>query len=114
MAHTESHKSHAQQYLVVLLCLLVLTVITVWIAQYDFGAMNLIVAMIVASIKAGLVALIFMHLKHENPLLWLYVFIPLVLVGLLLGGVFIDEPFRTKGQVVDEHYVSESTTAGHH
>lgn len=48
--------------------LLCLTVITVWIAQFDFGSMNTIIAMLVATVKASLVALFFMHLLHDERL----------------------------------------------
>lgn len=74
--------------------LMVLTVITVWISRFNFGSMNLVIAMFIASIKAALVALYFMHLKYENKLLWIYVTFPLFLLALLLAGVFIDNPFR--------------------
>jgi cytochrome c oxidase subunit 4 len=77
--------------------LMVLTVITVVVAKvkaFDFGSLNLVIAMAIASVKASLVALYFMHLKYENPILWIYVAFPLILLGLLLGGVFIDQPFR--------------------
>ena len=75
--------------------LLVLTVVTVGVAQFDFGNWNIIVAMFVASIKAALVAMFFMHLKYEDPFTWIYAVIPLFLLFLLIGGVFIDNPFRT-------------------
>lgn len=75
--------------------LLVLTIITVWVAQIDFGVMNIVVAMIIASIKATLVALFFMHLKYENPVTWLYAFFPLFLLALLIGALFLDNPYRT-------------------
>ena len=64
--------------------LLALTVITVWVAQYDLGALNLIVAMTIACVKATLVALFFMHLKYASKLY------SVVLVGaLLMVAVFI-------------------------
>lgn len=93
--HSElGHIVPLKVYRTVLVILLVLTIITVAIAQFDFGNMNLVVAMVVASVKAALVALFFMHLKYENPITWLYAAIPIFLLGLLLGGVFIDDPFR--------------------
>lgn len=74
--------------------LVCLTVITVGVASLDFGAFNMVVAMGIASVKAGLVALFFMHLKYEDPLTWLYVFFPLFLLALMIGLIFIDNPFR--------------------
>ncbi|NDB08617.1 MAG: hypothetical protein EBX97_08180, partial [Actinobacteria bacterium] len=39
--------------------LVFLTVITVAASRVDFGTLNLVIAMLIASVKAGLVALIF-------------------------------------------------------
>lgn len=60
--------SHIKGYMMVFCALLVLTGVTVALSYFDFGSMqaNIIIGMIVASIKAGLVALIFMHLNHER------------------------------------------------
>lgn len=74
--------------------LMVLTVITVVVSNFNFGSMNIVIAMFIASIKAGLVAMYFMHLKYENKLLWVYVTFPLFLLALLILGIFIDNPFR--------------------
>ena len=71
-------------YLAVGSGLLVLTVITVVVAQMDFGPMNLLIAMGIAVIKATLVAMFFMHLKYDNKIYML------VFSGsLLFLGVFI-------------------------
>ena len=55
-------------YLSVGVTLLGLTVITVWVAQYDLGPINLLVAMLIAAVKVSLVAMFFMHLKYDNKL----------------------------------------------
>lgn len=100
MSHTEDHSHELghivpfQTYIKVLGTLLFLTFITVLVAQFDFGNWNIVVAMLVASVKALLVALFFMHLKFEHPVTWMYAFIPIFLLGVLLAGVFIDNPFR--------------------
>jgi cytochrome c oxidase subunit 4 len=46
--------------------LLVLTAVTVAVSRIDLGAMNVAVALGIASLKAVLVALFFMHLKYEH------------------------------------------------
>ncbi|AKU92804.1 cytochrome C oxidase subunit IV family protein [Vulgatibacter incomptus] len=46
--------------------LLFLTFITVFISQFHFGDWNLVVAMAVAVVKASLVVLYFMNLKHDH------------------------------------------------
>ena len=55
-------------YIKVLSALLVLTVLTVIVAQMDFGFFNVLIAMGIATIKAALVLLFFMHLKYDNKL----------------------------------------------
>lgn len=91
---TQAHHSHAQFYTMIFGILVVLTIVTVVASRIDFGIMNLVIAMGIASVKAGLVALFFMHLKYENPLTWLYAAFPLVLLALLIGLLYLDEPLR--------------------
>jgi len=91
----EEHESHTKLYAYILGYLLFLTLITVVTAKFmHFGEWDILVAMLIASVKAGLVGLYFMHLKYENPLIWLYVAFPIFLIFLLLGGIFIDNPLR--------------------
>lgn len=68
---TEAHADvavHVRSYMLVFAALLVLTGVTVALSYMDFGSLeaNIIIAMIVATVKASLVALIFMHLNHEK------------------------------------------------
>lgn len=65
-AHSYSHAK--KTYSAVLAALLVLTVITVLVAGVHFGSpsVNVIVALVIASAKASLVALFFMHLLYDN------------------------------------------------
>ena len=44
--------------------------ITVLVSYVDLGMMNVVVALLIASVKASLVALVFMHLKSEDRLVW--------------------------------------------
>jgi len=86
MSHTHTHEHHVtgpKTYGAVLLALLVLTVITVGASYVDFGSMNTVVAIIIATVKASLVALFFMHLRHDkfNALIFLG--------GLLFLAVFV-------------------------
>jgi caa(3)-type oxidase subunit IV len=84
--HTHEHEHHItgpRTYGAILGALLVLTVITVWVAQFDFGAANTVVALLVASFKGALVALFFMHLRHDK-------FSAVIFVGgLFFLGVFL-------------------------
>ena len=49
-----------------ILALLILTVITVLVSLVDFGWLNLIIAMGIATAKAALVLMYFMHLKYDD------------------------------------------------
>lgn len=65
----KSHTPHilpVSLYLTIGAALLVLTMVTVTVSQYDFGPYNLVIAMMIASIKALLVAFFFMHLWFDS------------------------------------------------
>jgi len=68
------------RYLAVAGALLVLTFVTVGVALIDFGKpWNLVVAMLVASVKASLVVLYFMNLRHDHDRINAVVFASAVL-----------------------------------
>lgn len=77
-------------YLNTLLSLLVLTVLTVAVARVDLGALNVAVAILVASTKALLVCMFFMHLKFEGKLIIAYAIYPIILLILMVGGILED------------------------
>ncbi len=83
-------------YLNVFIALIVLTIITVITAKFvDLGVFNIVLAMIIASAKALVVALFFMHLKFEDAITWLYALFPVALLLIMMAGIFIDNPLRT-------------------
>jgi cytochrome c oxidase subunit IV len=61
--HTE-HIVPPKIYLTIILTLLVLTGATVWAAYVDLGRFNIVVALAIATVKATLVVLFFMHAKY--------------------------------------------------
>ena len=112
MSH-DSHHSHGDHgsqlghivpkevYLKVFVTLLALTVLTVVVAHIDISAgWNLVIALVVASAKAILVLLFFMHLKYENSTTWAFVLFPIILVFVLIGGVYSDNPLRVHTEPV--------------
>jgi cytochrome c oxidase subunit 4 len=82
--HSKPHVLPLSTYLMVGSALLVLTFVTVLVAQFHFGEWNLIVAMAVAAVKATLVLLFFMHLKYDNKI-YAYAF----LISIAFLAVFI-------------------------
>ncbi len=55
--------------------------------------------MSIASFKAGIVALYFMHLKFEDRLTWLYAIYPLALLVLLIGFTILEHSTRIPVEV---------------
>ena len=75
----------AKGYLVIFGALMVLTVITVGVSYLDLPATpTVLVAIAIATAKATLVAMFFMHLKGERPM----VYWPLGLTAVLFAALF--------------------------
>lgn len=87
-------KRDAITYAGVLVILLILTVITVGASYIDFGSGNVVIALAIATVKASLVGLIFMHLLHGKPIDGLILVAGFLLLGLFLGFCFIDVDSR--------------------
>ncbi|MEN3940400.1 cytochrome C oxidase subunit IV family protein [Prosthecobacter sp. SYSU 5D2] len=70
-SHEEIHKS-IKRIKIIGLVLAFFTIVTVWLSTVELPthSLNILVGMIVATFKAGLVALIFMHLNHEAKLIY--------------------------------------------
>lgn len=95
--NTHSHDSHEHHhpgpktFAIVWVLLMILTGITLWVGMVDFGLFDPVVAMTVATVKASLVALYFMHLKFEDKLTWVYAVYPLLLLFLLIITTVIEK-----------------------
>ena len=79
---------------VVWLLLLVLTALTVMITSLDLGGYKVLGALVIASIKAGLVIAVFMHMKYEGWLLRVFLFAALVTLAIFIGLTFVDVLYR--------------------
>jgi len=84
-----------QTYILVWVGLVILTGITVSIAGMNLGRLNVLLVLLIAAIKSGLVLSYFMHLKYETGLLF-RLMIPIVLAALtiFIGLTFTDIAFR--------------------
>ena len=79
--------------------LVVLTLITVGASYIDFGSGNTVIAILIATMKASLVAVFFMHLRHDKPF-HAYVFVmAFVFLGIFLLLTLDD--LGTRGQLDD-------------
>jgi cytochrome c oxidase subunit IV len=64
----KEHTDHIVQpgtYVVIIITLLILTGLTVYAATIDLERFNIVVALAIATLKATLVVLIFMHAKYS-------------------------------------------------
>jgi len=89
--HKAGDEHHGMgRYVLVWLALLVGTLVTVFTGRMDLGSANLPIAMIIASTKALLVVLFFMHLWESTGVNRLIFAVSVVFVLVLLAGVFGD------------------------
>ena len=78
-------------YVTIFLALMVGTTLTVIAAFYDFpGPLNAVVALTIASIKATLVVLFFMHVRYSGRLIWLVIVAALLWLAIMFAITFSD------------------------
>ncbi len=74
--------------------LLVLTAATIAVTRFDLGGLKVIGALTIACTKAGLVIAFFMHMKYENRLLQILLFVAVVTLAIFIGLTFFDVLYR--------------------
>ena len=89
------HVSPKSVYYSIFGALMALTAITVFAAFVNLGNLNFPVAMAIATIKATLVVLFFMHVKYSSHLTKLVVATSLFFLVILLSETFMD--YATRG-----------------
>lgn len=100
---SEAHAPHGHHvtsvatYIKVWGALMVLTVLTVAVTYVDLGPLNMVLAMGIATIKAALVALIFMHLWHDERFNLVVLGGSLLFVAIFMAFTLIDP--LTRGAV---------------
>jgi cytochrome c oxidase subunit 4 len=80
--------------------LMLCTYLTVQIAFFDLGALNVVAALTIAIFKATLVVLFFMHVRYSTRLTWLVVAGSIFWLGILLAltmGDYLTRGWRTYG-----------------
>ncbi len=91
------HKNHISSYksqIIVLLTLIVLTILTVAITSIHLGPFNTTAAMLIASVKAAIVLLYFMHLKFDEKIYILMVALVLTIYIVVIVITFFDYFYR--------------------
>ena len=97
--HTDDISKHVRGYLIIGGTLIVGTVLTVLASYVDLGhSWNIVLALVIATVKASLVALYFMHLISEKQMIYtVLAFTAFFFVGLMFHtiGAYHDFPALT-------------------
>ena len=108
------------KFLVFICCLLLfLTAVTVWVSRYDFTEINIaemgiIMALLVATVKATFVGLYFMHLRWDRPFLG-FIFVGSLLFVVLFIGLALTDTMEYQPEIIkgDTPKVTEAMESLH-
>jgi len=98
--HTSTHDNHDANapkiYAAVLGALLILTFITVGASKIQFGSgmVNVVIALTIATVKASLVGLFFMHLIHDKAMNAIILVSSFIFLGVFIGFCYTDQSTR--------------------
>jgi cytochrome c oxidase subunit 4 len=92
--HLEHHIVSPGTYLAIILTLLTFTGITVWAAYVNLGRFNIFLALAIATFKATLVVLFFMHAKYSPKRTQLVIIAGVFWLALLLFMTMSDYATR--------------------
>ena len=82
-------------YYVIFTTLMLLTLVTLDVAFYNFGMLNVSIALGIATTKATLVILYFMHVRYAPPLTAVFASLGFIWLLMLIGFTLSD--FMTRG-----------------
>jgi len=94
MENEHKHITDYKVYAWILVILLVLTTLTITVTWIHLSALTVLIALLIATIKAGTVLTYFMHLKFEIPLFRLLVTGVLLLYVIIIVITFFDYLLR--------------------
>ncbi|MEZ5974886.1 MAG: cytochrome C oxidase subunit IV family protein [Planctomycetota bacterium] len=118
------HKPHALPIPILVgtwLALMALTGLTVWVADQHLGKIDFVISMAIATVKATLVALIFMHLLWDKGFHSILVVGGVLLLGLFMAVTMFDrehyqdsmDQYAVDHQLNRRYPVIEHTDEGH-
>ena len=88
--HGLAHVMSPKTLIAVFAALVFLTFVTVAAAEFSFGAWEIWISLGIATVKASLVAVYFMHLRYDKPFNAIVFVSSLLFVGLFLGLTLMD------------------------
>ncbi len=81
-------------FILIWVALMILTGVTIAVSRVHLGALNIWVALGVASIKSSLVIFVFMHLRQESKLFKIGLLVMLSILAVFIGLTFFDVLYR--------------------
>ncbi len=93
----ENHIVAPRTFILVWVCLLCLTGLTLKAAQMQLGLWTMVANIAISSVKASLVLWFFMHLKYERWLFKVLLLVPIITVSIIIVLTFFDIWFRPGG-----------------
>jgi cytochrome c oxidase subunit IV len=81
-------------YILTWVVLIVLTIITVAASYFNFGTWNVVIALVIATTKATIVAAIFMHLRYDLKFHAIIFSFSLIFLGVFIAFTMYDTETR--------------------
>ncbi len=87
---SQQHITSMQTSYAVFLALLALLAATIGMAYLDVGMWNFPITMVIAAVKAALIILVFMHVRHSHRLIWVFSSAGLLWLAILLSLTMVE------------------------
>lgn len=97
----EPHACPMWILIAVAVTLLIMTALTLGLSNYNFGRLDLAIAMVIATFKAGLVMTYFMHLRWDKPFNTIIFLSSFIFAAIFFGFSLLD---TGQNQPDIEHY----------
>lgn len=94
MNENDKNLTGYRTYFIVWICLLILTAATVAVSTLKLGKHGALTSVIIASVKASLILLFFMHLKYERLLIKAMLLLTIMTIAIIVGLTFFDIGYR--------------------
>jgi cytochrome c oxidase subunit 4 len=90
-----AHESSPRTYWLIYAWLMALMILTIIAARINLGGANVLVALVIAAVKATLVVLLFMHVKYAGRVVWVFAGASFLWLGIMVALTMSDYVSRT-------------------
>lgn len=81
-------------HIMVWLALLILTGLTITVTGLNLRSVSIVIAIFIAAFKSSLVINYFMHIKFEDSLFKIMIFVAIFTLAIIIGLTFLDISYR--------------------